>query len=108
MSLMTPDRLDQFRELLVKERETLTARLRASLESAHPGQAEASQVQQAAKAQRRRDEGAVQMIGSALGRIRAGTYGECLKCEEPIELSRLEDAPEAPLCKECRAQNALR
>jgi RNA polymerase-binding transcription factor DksA len=40
-------------------------------------------------------------IDAALGRVEAGTYGICLKCEEPISDARLEAVPDAALCKNC-------
>ena len=40
-------------------------------------------------------------IRRALDRIENGTYGECVKCGEPIAAGRLEARPEAALCIEC-------
>lgn len=40
-------------------------------------------------------------IRRALGRIDDGTYGDCLRCGEPIAAARLEARPEASLCIEC-------
>ncbi len=37
-------------------------------------------------------------IDDALKRMDAGTYGECERCGEPIELARLEAIPYATLC----------
>ncbi|MEW9920944.1 TraR/DksA family transcriptional regulator [Marimonas sp. MJW-29] len=43
----------------------------------------------------------VALLNAALKRIEDGTYGTCLKCEEPISEARLEAVPYAPLCKDC-------
>lgn len=40
-------------------------------------------------------------IDAALARIEDGTYGECLKCGEPISDARLDAVPDAALCKLC-------
>lgn len=48
-------------------------------------------------------------IGSvkrALARIEDGTYGECMRCGEPIAPERLEVRPEAALCIDC-ARSAM-
>lgn len=40
-------------------------------------------------------------IDAALDRIKAGTYGSCVKCGEPIARGRLDIVPHAALCQEC-------
>lgn len=40
-------------------------------------------------------------IDLALARIEQGTYGDCLKCGEPISDARIELLPDAALCKTC-------
>ena len=40
-------------------------------------------------------------IDAALARIEQGTYGTCLKCEEPISEERLTAVPDAALCRTC-------
>lgn len=39
-------------------------------------------------------------IKAALQRIEDGTYGQCLRCGEPIEAARLDLLPFTPFCKE--------
>ena len=41
-------------------------------------------------------------IEEALERIRAGTFGRCERCEEEIELRRLEARPTTTLCVACK------
>ncbi len=43
-------------------------------------------------------------IDEALERIKAGTFGACEKCEEAIELRRLEARPTTTLCVSCKEE----
>lgn len=43
-------------------------------------------------------------IDAALARIKAGTFGTCAKCGQPISEARLEAVPHAALCEECIAR----
>ncbi|WP_127522462.1 TraR/DksA C4-type zinc finger protein [Mesorhizobium sp. Z1-4] len=45
-------------------------------------------------------------IRAALDRIKAGTYGTCVKCGQPIEEERLDLLPQTPLCSKCAAEAA--
>lgn len=45
-------------------------------------------------------------IRAALARIKNGSYGECVKCHEPIEEERLDVLPHTPLCARCAAEAA--
>lgn len=40
-------------------------------------------------------------INNALAKMKAGTYGMCEKCTQPIDIKRLQAFPAAPLCVEC-------
>ncbi|MCP1672942.1 DnaK suppressor protein [Natronocella acetinitrilica] len=42
-----------------------------------------------------------QRIRAALRRIEEGTYGDCVKCEEPIAVGRLRADPAALVCIAC-------
>jgi DnaK suppressor protein len=41
-------------------------------------------------------------IDEALARIREGTYGVCVVCNQPISEARLEAVPWTHLCRECK------
>lgn len=41
-------------------------------------------------------------IDAALGRLEAGTYGQCERCSQPIAEERLEALPWATKCIECK------
>ena len=45
----------------------------------------------------------IQMIDNALDRIERGTYGICLRCNQPIAEARLEAIPHAAFCIACQA-----
>jgi len=49
-----------------------------------------------------RDVQELRAIETALGRIRAGTYGSCVACGEPIGRKRLEAEPAAERCIVCQ------
>ncbi len=49
------------------------------------------------------EQAEVQRIDAALARIDAGTYGDCVKCGEPIADKRLGLLPETPHCAHCAA-----
>lgn len=51
-----------------------------------------------------RDLDELRAIEYALARIRAGSYGICRSCGEPIPEERLEAIPETPLCIECQSR----
>lgn len=42
-------------------------------------------------------------IAAARGRVRAGTYGSCESCAEPIPVARLQARPTARTCLACAA-----
>ena len=65
---------------------------------------DALQAQAMAKESNRRRQLALQRIDSALKRIEAGDYGDCVVCDEPISVSRLEADPAALLCIDCASK----
>ncbi len=58
--------------------------------------------QHIAVARRRELETRRSQLRAALARINAGSFGECLDCEEPIGLGRLRARPESSLCRDCQ------
>ncbi len=44
----------------------------------------------------------LQMVNESLARMREGTYGQCLACEEEVQQKRLEAVPWARHCIECQ------
>jgi len=62
---------------------------------------DAMQQQAMAQATARRAEVELQRIRTALGRLRSGNYGYCVKCEEEIAEGRLRVDPAALVCIDC-------
>jgi len=62
---------------------------------------DAIQQQSMALANKRAREAERSRIANALRRIAQGSYGDCLKCEEPIEAKRLAFDPAIALCIDC-------
>jgi RNA polymerase-binding transcription factor len=50
---------------------------------------------------RNQEQHLLRATDSALGRIRAGTYGKCLSCGKQIEGKRLAAVPWTPYCIPC-------
>ena len=44
----------------------------------------------------------LQLVSEALERMKAGTYGQCVACEEEVQQKRLEAVPWARHCIECQ------
>jgi RNA polymerase-binding protein DksA len=96
------------RAALLAERGRLRAELDEPVEG--PGQitygsqaAAASQVfdQQRDLALRDHARNQLELVDEALGRLDAGTFGQCTNCGKPIHPDRLEALPWAPLCIDC-------
>ena len=51
-----------------------------------------------------RDRNELADVRAALARLRDGTYGICIDCEQPIDLSRLTAIPAAARCMACQTQ----
>ncbi|MDR3311961.1 MAG: TraR/DksA family transcriptional regulator [Spirochaetaceae bacterium] len=55
-----------------------------------------------------KDAGRLQLIDSALTRIRQGKYGVCLKCGKEIPIARIRAIPHAVLCVDCKSAEERR
>jgi RNA polymerase-binding transcription factor DksA len=47
-------------------------------------------------------------VDAALARMRGGTYGQCVDCDDPIAAARLAAYPTAPRCIECQEAHEAR
>ena len=63
---------------------------------------DAIQQQQMASASRRRARGRLEKVRAALRALDDEEYGECRRCEEPIDRRRLDTRPESPVCVRCQ------
>ena len=50
------------------------------------------------------DEGTLELIEAALGRIEDGNYGRCIECDGAIPKARLNAIPYTPVCIKCAEQ----
>ena len=62
---------------------------------------DALQMQAMAHAGRHRAATELRRIDAALARVRAGTFGDCVECSEPIAAARLAAHPAVALCMAC-------
>ncbi len=54
------------------------------------------------QAEMTRDMNELREYEAALERLKAGTYGECVDCGEPVRVERLEASPAAARCINCQ------
>lgn len=124
---MDPEKLGQFRQRLLAERERLTAQVQddVSTDVATPGMASSDHAQweasggssnhladDATELFLQEEEiaidnslrGMIAEIDNALERIANGTYGKCERCGKQIPLPRLEARPFSTLCIEDKAK----
>ena len=66
---------------------------------------DALQAQAMAKASGERRAVQLREIDAALRRIDEGSYGDCARCEEPINPRRLDADPTARLCIDCASKS---
>ena len=91
--------LQQFREALAEQRRFRLEQL-AELDTAES--AGPHQLDEVTAALRIAANAALNGIDAALGRLRNGSYGRCLRCQRPILAGRLEILPAAALCMQCQ------
>lgn len=109
---MDKKRVEVFKKRLLAEREELLRLVTKSERDGREADEEATQdlVDKAANSytkeflfhlsdEKRR---VLQFITEALGRVKAGTYGECVACGEEVQQKRLEAVPWARHCIECQ------
>ncbi|KQW42458.1 MULTISPECIES: TraR/DksA family transcriptional regulator [unclassified Roseateles] len=120
MELQTQTHLPMLRQLLLHRQTELRAEVHAAqlARQAEPdGSPEVSdlkdgaerlQRQQTEDFQAARDLQEFQDVDDALGRLDAGTYGDCADCGEAIADSRLRVLPFVRLCAGCQAARERR
>lgn len=111
MDELSPQQIRKQRKALQSLREELVASLETTQNSARPvdldqpigrlSRMDAIQQQQLAQAALRNQERRLKLVDAALNAIEEGVYGECRRCDMPIEAGRLKARPETTLCIEC-------
>ena len=109
---LTRAQVAELRQKLVALEEEVARSLSISSDDAKPvdlglsigrlSRVDALQQQHMALARRERAEVQLRQVRSAIARLDAGSYGACVRCEEPIAYARLKARPESPLCRECQ------
>ena len=102
------------RERLIELQTELRSLIEASAEASRPvdldepigrlSRMDAIQQQNMSQASRRAAELRLQQVASALKRLDADEYGDCLLCGEEIGDARLGARPEAPFCISCQSR----
>jgi DnaK suppressor protein len=109
---MDRKRLEQFKKQLEQRQQELRRVVTRTQEDGRIADAEAAQdiADRAANsytkeflfAQSNNDRQLLTMVESALGRIREGTFGECINCGNDINPKRLEAVPWTRYCIDCQ------
>ena len=89
--------LQHFRDALTEQRRFRSEQLRQLAEA--PASGQLSEVTAALRSAAR---AALAEIDAALGRLRDGSYGRCVRCAQPVHAERLEILPAAALCMPCQ------
>lgn len=109
---MPPEKIEEFRRLLLQRRQELEAysemsaeaRAAVKLDQSSVGRVsriDAIQQQAMALVTERNRERDLQRISAALVRIDEGEFGYCVDCGENIAEKRLEFDPAVPQCVDC-------
>jgi DnaK suppressor protein len=109
---LTKKEIEKFQQLLEKKREAVVANAKKTLNEAMvvdpndlPDEmdlASSEQLQSFEFRLRGREKAHLNKLDLALRKIKEGTFGICIECEEPINKKRLEARPETQLCIRCK------
>ena len=109
---MEQNQLDTFRQMLISQRDEIKQLINDSREATGTvaldqskvgrlSRMDALQAQQMAQETARRRQIQLQKIDSALSRMDALEYGNCLICDQEIAIARLEFDPATTRCIKC-------
>lgn len=107
--------IEKMKERLLERREAITAGLQHNLSQSAPSITRGDSLDLAADSLAsdttlqiaERSSSELAQIDEALRKIAEGTYGICENCDSEIPWSRLEAAPYATLCVECKRKQEL-
>jgi DnaK suppressor protein len=105
---MDTGHIKRVRAILESQRDALSRRLHSrnaiAVEKAADTMDEAGLAEERDLATRilERDFADIRLVEAALTRIKNGTYGLCLRCDETISLNRLHVLPHAAFCVNCQ------
>ena len=105
---MDPSRIGKVRVVLESQRDVLSKRVHnrnaIAVENTADTMDEVRLAEESDLATRllERDFADIRLVDAALSRIKNGTYGLCLRCDETISLNRLGVMPHAAYCVNCQ------
>lgn len=106
---MDKSQIARFKDILTKKRDELRRGLnKEEPQDAHDfgrdegDRANFSQSKEMAFRQKAQDRGLLLQVESALSRIESGTFGECVNCEQEINVNRLNAVPWSRYCITCQ------
>jgi DnaK suppressor protein len=115
---MEPNQMRDMLEKLERELQNLATRLEGAIASAPDSdslglaegdrgkdlfdQVQATETRESHFASRDRIVDRMHRVSAAIRRVRAGTYGECVECGNPIAPARLRAIPEVTTCVTCQ------
>ena len=105
---MDTGRIKRVRSILESQRDALSKRLHIrdaiAVEKAADTMDEVGLAEERDLATRilEHDFADIRLVEAALTRIKNGTYGLCLRCDETISLNRLRVMPHAAFCVDCQ------
>jgi DnaK suppressor protein len=100
--------LDRYRKLLLAKRDDLSAALVPPAGGAEGDLMDRASADTQAELEiqlHQNDRRLLKAIEDALARIRAGTFGVCETCKQPISRARLEAVPWTRHCRECKERS---
>ena len=109
---MDKQKLEYFRNLLIEQRRQATEDLRADRATALEGDDGVEDIGEMSEFDLNRSVALdlatrqsqlIRDIDDALGRIENGTYGQCVRCDKPLDEERLKAMPTAKYGAECQA-----
>jgi DnaK suppressor protein len=105
---MDPSRIGKVRVVLESQRDVLSKRVHnrnaIAVENTADTMDEVRLAEERDLATRllERDFADIRLVEAALTRIKNGTYGSCLRCDEAMSLNRLAVIPHAAYCVNCQ------
>jgi DnaK suppressor protein len=106
---MDKSQIARFKDILTKRRDELRRAVnKEESQDAHDfgrdegDRANFSQSKEMAFRQKAQDRGLLVQVEAALSRIESGTFGECINCEQEINLNRLNAVPWSRYCITCQ------
>ncbi|HEY1527523.1 MAG TPA: TraR/DksA family transcriptional regulator [Candidatus Angelobacter sp.] len=102
--------LTKFTDILAKKREELTRNLSRTQQEGQDtdfgrdeaDRATASMSREMTFQQKAQERGLLLLVDAAIGRVNAGTFGECLNCGQEITIKRLTAVPWSRYCITCQ------